>query len=523
VTLLGGGVDVYGRLEALATVGRPIQFLPAVGLSPGSWQGISFYPGASGRLRNCVLEYAEIGVLAQDSSPRIEHCRIQQCSVAGLSFVGSGSPLVVNCQITDNAGDGVRVSGVAQPRLGDVGNADPKDDGNNALYDNAGYDVRNQSSADIQAQNNWWNSSNETDIQLRILDGRDMGGYGLVTVAPIINPGANPPPALDWTGEAGCLYDGVRPNTGLPRQIFNFRVKYSDSLGEAPRYVRLHLQDGDYPYPGSPFLMRVASGDDYVTGVIYRKKLQLPAGQQYSYYFEAADSLQLAQGPPTTAQQNPIVNTIPALAWTGESGFENDGVDPDTGSPGSTFSYRIKYTDADGDEPVTILLHVLRNDSPLPGSPLAMAEQSGEPKTGTIYQKQLTLGPGIYQYRFEASDGVALANGDPTAWQPGPTVGSSSSALLTLVSAQQAPRGNVEIRCRLLSPARLSLRVMNVAGRPVAMLLVEEPCGVGERVILWNRRSDRGTRLPAGFYLLEVLARSEQGDSTRRLVPLSLR
>lgn len=523
VTLLGGGVDVHGRLEALATVGRPIQFLPAAGSTPGSWAGICFYPGASGRLYNCVVEYAETGVLAQDCSPRLEHCRIQQCSVAGLSFRGSGTALVANCQITDNPGDAVRVSGAAQPRLGEVGNSDPKDDGNNALYNNVGYDVRNESSADLQAQNNWWNSNNENDIHLRILDGRDVSGYGLVTITPLISPGANPVPALNWTGEEGCLYDGVRPNSGLPGQTFDFRVKYSDPLGEEPRYVRVHLQDGDYPYPGSPFLMSIAAGSNYVTGVIYDKQLPLPAGRQYSYRFEAADGLQLAPGPPTSPQQNPVVNTTPTLTWTGESGFVSDGVDPEAAAPGSTFTYRIQYTDADGDQPAVIRLHVLRNDLPFPGSPFAMVQQSGEPAGGSLYQQQLVLGAATYQYRFEASDGVASASGEPTAWQNGPTIGSPSSACLGLVSAQQAPGGNVEIRCRLLQPASLSLRVRNIAGRPVAMVLAEEPCGVGERVILWSRRGDRGTRLPPGLYLLEVTARSPQGDSVRRLMPVPLR
>ena len=90
-------------------------------------------------------------------------------------------------------------------------------------------------------------------------------------------------------------------------------------------------------------------------------------------------------------------------------------------------------------------------------------------------------------------------------------------------TALQAPGGNVEIRVHLLSPASVSLRVCNVAGRVVCSVPDRLTGGVGERLILWNARSDTGRRLPAGAYLLELTARSPDGPSTRRLVPLVLR
>ncbi|MDD5687132.1 MAG: hypothetical protein PHE88_04785 [Elusimicrobia bacterium] len=44
-------------------------------------------------------------------------------------------------------------------------------------------------------------------------------------------------------------------------------------------------------------------------------------------------------------------NTAPVLSWTGETNYTSDGLNPETGSPSTIFTCRVKYTDADDDAP----------------------------------------------------------------------------------------------------------------------------------------------------------------------------
>ncbi|MEK7765059.1 MAG: hypothetical protein AAB368_02365, partial [bacterium] len=71
----------------------------------------------------------------------------------------------------------------------------------------------------------------------------------------------------------------------------------------------------------------------------------------------------------TTTSAPPATNTAPQLAAAGGVGYESDGVDPDSGS--WKFTYKVKYTDAEGDAPATGYprVRVDRSGTPVRGSP----------------------------------------------------------------------------------------------------------------------------------------------------------
>ncbi|MEN8164888.1 MAG: hypothetical protein ABFS37_12220, partial [Acidobacteriota bacterium] len=52
----------------------------------------------------------------------------------------------------------------------------------------------------------------------------------------------------------------------------------------------------------------------------------------------------------------------PTLEWTGENGYESDGVEPGNSSAGAIFSFRVKYTDLNNDAPSTIELWIDKDD-----------------------------------------------------------------------------------------------------------------------------------------------------------------
>jgi hypothetical protein len=88
---------------------------------------------------------------------------------------------------------------------------------------------------------------------------------------------------------------------------------------------------------------------------------------------------------------------------------------------------------------------------------------------------------------------------------------------LALRAAPNPTSGGTRISYDLPRSAALSLSVYDVQGHRVAMLRDRrEPAGHGE--VVWNGTNDRGTRLPAGVYLVQLIAGSERRVS--RLVVL---
>ncbi|UCG68882.1 MAG: hypothetical protein JSV09_13995 [Thermoplasmata archaeon] len=247
----------------------------------------------------------------------------------------------------------------------------------------------------------------------------------------------NTPPLLEWTGEVGYITDGVSPDSGTQSTPFVYRVKYSDFNNHPPAsgYPKLYIQKPcGINWELSPFTMNVddwvGTEGDYTAGRLYTytKKLS-PAGTDYAYFFNATDGMHWATGDPTfECTDGPDVtftNTPPVLEWTGEAGWETDGVNPDSGIPGTTtFEYKIKYSDIDDEAPVAGYPKVFIEKPcgvPWTASPFEMTRVAwvGGPNdyvAGAIYSYPTTLTPwgDDYGYYFNATDGSDWATEAPT-------------------------------------------------------------------------------------------------------------
>lgn len=119
-------------------------------------------------------------------------------------------------------------------------------------------------------------------------------------------------------------------------------------------------------------------------------------------------------------------NSAPELLWTGEENYASAGLSAGAGNTGSTFMYRVKYADPDGDAPATGYpgVHIARNGREISDSPFSMEYISGDNKTGAIYAYSRQLAAGNdYSHFFEAEDSRgAPASGAPTKPVPGPLV-----------------------------------------------------------------------------------------------------
>jgi hypothetical protein len=220
--------------------------------------------------------------------------------------------------------------------------------------------------------------------------------------------GPNNPPSLDWTGETNYTSDGLHPESGGTSENYVYRIEYTDVDGDPPNYVRVHVEKGGTDISGSPFTMSQVSGS-YTTGAIYSyTKTGLAAGTDYTYHFVAEDD-QGSPATPTSELDAPDVtgtNDPPVLNWTGETNYVSDGLHPESGGTSDDYAYRIEYSDADGDPPSYVRLHIEKGGTDISGSPFTLACGSGDYTTGVIcsYTKSGLAEGSDYAYYFEAED-----------------------------------------------------------------------------------------------------------------------
>ena len=113
-------------------------------------------------------------------------------------------------------------------------------------------------------------------------------------------------------------------------------------------------------------------------------------------------------------------NTPPVLAWTGEPNYVSDGLDPETGTTFTDFTYRVAYYDADNHPPAQINVKIEKPlGVPYGTFPMSFAAWKGMPSnytTGAIYSFSTKLSVGTdFSYYFRAMDGWEWATGPPTS------------------------------------------------------------------------------------------------------------
>jgi hypothetical protein len=311
--------------------------------------------------------------------------------------------------------------------------------------------------------------------------------------------------------------DGVEPDLGGPnRDVFTFRAVYHDPDWWRPKVAeclvyRFSVEEGLKLFRRLPLGSVPGEGNGQVLGA----STTLPLGvYRYRFRFESSDGHDVG-GEPTATQRGPVVVGPPRLYWAGQPGFEKNGVDPDRGAPGTTFSFRVLYQDSDGQRPSEAWL-VIRRDGKTQGKK-GMASHGGSYYRGTAYRTTLRLStPGDYEYAFRFADDSGPAVGEPTHWQPGPRVGSAPRRALAVTSLAAVPvGGGVQLRFALSVAADVTAQVLNGAGRPVRRVCTGRPCEAGATALPWDGRDDAGLRVPGGTYLLTLTAIARDGQCTR--------
>jgi len=115
----------------------------------------------------------------------------------------------------------------------------------------------------------------------------------------------------------------------------------------------------------------------------------------------------------------------------------------------------------------------------------------------------------------------------------GPT--GEASVLVQVAGGRLTPKATV-IGCLAMQPtgtgaqivftlsgkARVTAEIVNIAGRPVRLLVSERPMAAGANKLVWNGRNSSGLAVPGGLYLVRVRAAEDSGGQAMAVSSVSL-
>ena len=130
------------------------------------------------------------------------------------------------------------------------------------------------------------------------------------------------------------------------------------------------------------------------------------------------------------------------------------------------------------------------------------------------------LQPGTY-YRMNVDPGIVCTSGRVLGW--GENYWFQTAASSSAVSVAAAPTAaGAQVTVNLSSAATVRTLIWNIAGRVVAELAERDlPAGVNS--LLWNGRGNSGSKVPAGTYLVKVVAKGAEGTQTTAVTSLQIR
>lgn len=146
-------------------------------------------------------------------------------------------------------------------------------------------------------------------------------------------------------------------------------------------------------------------------------------------------------------------------------------------------------------------------NSVVPGAVKLMLE---DVDTGQQVYMRTTTG-----YSFTSPEGGGIRHLRITAYDD-----SVTSLTLTGVSAQaMSPSGGAVITYSLSKPATVAIEICNISGVIIKGLGERSSTGSQVEMVLWDGRSDRGTKVPAGRYLARITAWASDGQTVQAVRP----
>ena len=102
------------------------------------------------------------------------------------------------------------------------------------------------------------------------------------------------------------------------------------------------------------------------------------------------------------------------------------------------------------------------------------------------------------------------------------TTESVAGLSLSGVSAQGLAGGGVAFTYALSQPAEISAEVRNLSGALIKHFGAQQGASGTVQLLVWNGRSDRGSRVPSGRYLVRFTARTDKGQTAQAIRPFEV-
>jgi hypothetical protein len=243
--------------------------------------------------------------------------------------------------------------------------------------------------------------------------------------------GPNKAPTLSFTGEQGYQTDGLNPEGNSSALTYTYRVDYTDADNDPPTpgYPEVWIDrdmNGDFNGPNEHISMSQANPADttYTDGKRYTYSTTFNVLGTYHYAFRAVDEKNFrATGTPNNVMSGPKIDKIngpPSLTWVGDFGYATDGIEPQTGQIGDTFTYKVQYQDIWYEAPAVGFPKLYvdmdndgsfngandKNYTMLPIVPSNLAYQSG-----VKYYYNLTIATsGTFGYQFFAQNVIGIGS-----------------------------------------------------------------------------------------------------------------
>jgi len=161
--------------------------------------GIAIWANSNALVENNYIENCGYGILCYSTgaNPTIKDNTIIANTIHpdtlnwgfGIACNGNNTPIITRNIIQGNY-YGVAIINGAQPNCGNLNNADTTDDGENHFLGNGIgnnlYELYNNNSLPIFAENNWWGTGNPDSIEARIVHQHDNPAFGPVDFEPFI-------------------------------------------------------------------------------------------------------------------------------------------------------------------------------------------------------------------------------------------------------------------------------------------------------------------------------------------------
>ncbi|MFC1567130.1 hypothetical protein ACFL4A_04765, partial [bacterium] len=224
-------------------------------------------------------------------------------------------------------------------------------------------------------------------------EAQDINGWINLEKNLITGLVVNKAPTLSWLETDEYVGRGIDRLEGFQSNNYTFKVKYEDTEGDTPNYIKVHIKKDGAEVSGSPFDMKDEGSRVYAVSLNNLEK------GAYTYWFDAKDDYGNNVNPCTqTAEQTGlIVSSLPRL--DSETSIYNSTTD--------IVIVNVTYTNVDSVEAKqdSVKLHIYNGTTEIADSPFVMSYVSGQIKTGNIYRKELTLSSGNnYFYKIKAQD-----------------------------------------------------------------------------------------------------------------------